>query len=33
MEPEGLLLCSQAPATDSYTEPHESCAHPDVLFI
>jgi hypothetical protein len=27
MEPEGLLLCSQEPATDPYPEPDESNTH------
>jgi hypothetical protein len=34
MEPEGLLLCSQEPATSHYPEPAESIPHPPpkILF-
>jgi hypothetical protein len=32
MEPEGLLLCSQEPATCPYPEPEESIPHPAPCF-
>jgi hypothetical protein len=33
MDPEGLLLCPQEPATGSYPEPAESSPNPHVLFV
>jgi hypothetical protein len=33
MEPEGLLSCSQEPATGSCPEPHKSCPHPRTYFL
>jgi hypothetical protein len=33
MEPEGLLPCSQEPATGAYSEPDESSPYNPILFF